>query len=96
MISGFKAAATANANGVYILTSTATTPRAYAGPQPPAETPPFAHRYVSILYEVPDGFTPPSSETAQIRAGIGFDLAKFAKAASLKEPVAANYIKVGA
>jgi phosphatidylethanolamine-binding protein len=93
MISGFKAGTT-TADGVHTLTSTATTPKAYVGPGPPPETPPYAHRYVNLIFEEPAGFAVPASEAAQIRAGIGFDLAKFTTAAGLKAPIAANYLNV--
>jgi phosphatidylethanolamine-binding protein len=94
MISGFKASATANADGLYILTSTATTPKAYVGPAPPPETPPYAHRYVELLFEQPANFAVPSSQTRAIQQGIGFDINAFITAASLSAPIAGNYFNV--
>jgi phosphatidylethanolamine-binding protein len=94
MISGFKAGAQITDSGVHVLTSTSTTPKAYIGPGPPPETPPYAHRYVELLYEQPAGFAVPASEANQVRAGIGFDIGTFAKAAGLAAPIAANYFNV--
>lgn len=94
MLTGFTSSATADSDGVYVLTTTATGPKAYIGPQPPKETPPFPHTYVQLLYEVGSSFSVPSSQNSQIQTGLGFDLAKFATAASLQDPIAANYYNV--
>ena len=56
MISDFKPSGQTAEGGVHTLTSTAAGPVAYVGPAPPAENPPYPHRYVSLLYETPAGF----------------------------------------
>lgn len=95
MISGFKASGTTpNSDGVYILSSTASTPASYMGPAPPAERPPYAHRYVELLYEQPASFAVPSTQTRAVQSRIGFDIVAFEKAAGLSAPIAANYFNV--
>jgi phosphatidylethanolamine-binding protein (PEBP) family uncharacterized protein len=94
MISGYKSDTTPNADGVYLLKSDSKTPKAYVGPGPPAETPPHPHQYVELLYAQTEGFAVPASETSQVQMGIGFDIKKFATAAKLAAPIAANYFNV--
>lgn len=64
----------------------------YVGPAPPRENPPHAHRYVSLLYETPAGF---SVTRAQVGQTLGFDLARFVQAVGLEgSPVRAGYFNV--
>ncbi|KAM7197485.1 PEBP-like protein [Naviculisporaceae sp. PSN 640] len=92
LITGFKPTGQKDANGVYTLTSTSTGPIPYVGPAPPAERPPYAHRYVSLLYEVPETLTVTRTQVGQT---FGFDLAAFVKTVGLTEPpVRANYWNV--
>ena len=76
------------------MTSTATGPTSYIGPSPPAERPPYAHKYVEILYPQPAGFAVPASQRTVISQRMGFDMVKFATDAKLAEPVAANWFTV--
>lgn len=94
MIQDFKPDGQTSAAGVQTLASTAKTPVAYIGPAPPAETPPHPHRYVTLLFEQPEGFTVPDSQKSQIRQKIGFNITTFIEAAALKAPVAGNYFTV--
>lgn len=69
----------------------------YIPPTPPAGDGP--HRYNILLYLQPEGFTVPTEfasidPPADVSARIGFDMAGFAKAASLGEPVAAVWFQV--
>ena len=92
MITGFTSATEKDAvNGVYLLKSSASGPIPYTGPGPPAEVPPYPHRYVSLLYESPANFT---ATKAQVGSTLGFDLAKFVAATGLTVPVRANYWNV--
>lgn len=92
LITGFKPTGQKDTNGVYTLTSTSTGPVAYTGPAPPAEKPPYAHRYVSLLYETP---TTLSVSKTQVGQTFGFDLAAFVKTVGLTAPpVRANYWNV--
>jgi phosphatidylethanolamine-binding protein len=90
MISGFKSSGQTS-NGVHTLTSTSTAPVAYVGPGPPAENPPYAHRYVSLLYETSSTF---SVSKTQVGQTFGFDLAKFVTAMNLGKPIRGNYFNV--
>lgn len=90
MISGFKSSGQTS-NGVFTLTTTATGPIAYTGPAPPAERPPYAHRYVSLLYETTATF---SVTRQQVGQTFGFDLAAFVKATGLGAPIRGNYFNV--
>ncbi|KAM7203312.1 PEBP-like protein [Rhypophila sp. PSN 637] len=92
LITGFKPTGQQDANGVWTLTSTSTGPIAYTGPAPPAEKPPYAHRYVSLLYEVPAML---SVSKAQVGQTFGFNLETFVKNVGLVDPpVRANYWNV--
>lgn len=69
----------------------------YIPPTPPAGDGP--HRYNILLYLQPEGFTVPSEfasidPPADVSARIGFDMAGFARAASLGEPIAAVWFQV--
>ncbi|KAK4448008.1 hypothetical protein QBC34DRAFT_122773 [Podospora aff. communis PSN243] len=83
MISGFKPSGQVS-NGVNTLTSTATGPIAYVGPGPPPENPPYAHRYVSLLYETNSTF---SVSRTQVRQTFRFNLTTFVAAVSLSQPI---------
>lgn len=89
MISGFKPSGEKTADGVNTLTSTATGPVKYVGPAPPAENPPYAHRYVELLFESEESFT-----TAQVGQTFGFDVNAFITKVSLSPPIRANYFNV--
>ncbi|KAK1835323.1 phosphatidylethanolamine-binding protein [Podospora conica] len=89
LITGFTSSAERDpVHGVYLLTSPVTTPVPYTGPSPPAEVPPYPHRYVSLLYESPANFT---ATRAQVGTTLPFDLAKFVNATGLTVPVRANW-----
>ncbi|KAK5654906.1 hypothetical protein OQA88_6662 [Cercophora sp. LCS_1] len=91
LITGFKSSGQKSGE-VFTLTSTSTGPIAYTGPAPPAERPPYAHRYVSLLYETTDSF---SVTRTQVGQTFGFDLAAFVKTVGLTgEPVRGNYFNV--
>lgn len=69
----------------------------YIPPTPPAGDGP--HRYNILLYLQPEGFTVPSQfasidPPADASARIGFDMAGFARAANLGEPVSAVWFQV--
>lgn len=69
----------------------------YIPPTPPAGDGP--HRYTILLYLQPEGFSVPSQfasidPPADVSARIGFDMAGFAKASGLGEPVAAVWFQV--
>lgn len=63
----------------------------YTGPAPPAENPPHAHRYVSLLYETAADF---AVTRAQVGQTFGFDLAVFVGKVGLGAPVRAGYFNV--
>ncbi|KAH6626532.1 phosphatidylethanolamine-binding protein [Chaetomium sp. MPI-SDFR-AT-0129] len=63
----------------------------YVGPAPPAENPPYPHRYVSLLYETEDGFM---VQREQVGQTLGFDLAVFVEKVGLGTPVRAGYFNV--
>lgn len=86
--------ATTGVNGLYTLSSTATTPKAYTAPAPPAENPPFAHRYVNFLYAQPPNFVVPASQQSVVSSGLNFNVTQFAIDASLGEPILGNYFMV--
>ena len=90
MISGFKSSGQTS-NSVFTLTSTSTGPIAYTGPAPPAERPPYAHRYVSLLYETTATF---SVSRTQVGQTFGFDLAAFVTTVGLGKPIRGNYFNV--
>ncbi len=90
MISGFKSSGQVQ-DGVHTLTSSSNAPVSYVGPSPPAETPPYAHRYVSLLYETKEGF---SVTKAQVGQTFGFDLAAFVEKNGLGTPIRGNYFNV--
>ncbi|KAK4189129.1 phosphatidylethanolamine-binding protein [Podospora australis] len=91
LITGFKSSGQ-TVNGVYTLTSTSTGPITYVGPSPPAENPPYPHKYVSLLYETPGGFT---VTRAQVGQTFGFNLTTFLSTVKITEaPVRANYLTV--
>lgn len=73
-----------------------TTPKPYIRPDPPAENPPYAHRYVELLYPQPDDFEVPASQISAINRGIGFNLTAFAMEAVLASPLKANWFTVTA
>lgn len=91
MISGFKASADQASDGVNVLTSTATGPVKYVGPAPPAENPPYAHRYVELLFETDDSF---AVTTADVGQTFGFDVNAFIAKVKLDPPIRANYFNV--
>lgn len=64
---------------------------AYVAPAPPAETPKYAHKYVQVLFQQPAGFAVPSSQTAAVKKGIGFNITSFVADAKLAPPVRGNY-----
>ncbi|KAK0667063.1 phosphatidylethanolamine-binding protein [Cercophora samala] len=79
---------------VHTLTSSSTGPITYVGPSPPAENPPYAHKYVSLLYETPAGFTVTRQQVGQT---FGFNLTTFVETVGLKTaPVRASYLSVAA
>ncbi|KAK4646045.1 hypothetical protein QC761_206895 [Podospora bellae-mahoneyi] len=81
-------------NPIYTLTSSSTGPITYVGPSPPAENPPYAHKYVSLLYETPEGFTVTRQQVGQT---FGFNLTTFVDTVGLTAaPVRASYISVAA
>jgi len=88
LITGFKSSGQTS-NGVHTLTSTSTGPITYVGPGPPAENPPYAHRYVSLLYESSATYT-----KAQVGQTFGFNLATFVKAVGLGQPIRGSYFNV--
>ncbi|KAK4152488.1 phosphatidylethanolamine-binding protein 4 [Chaetomidium leptoderma] len=93
LITGFKPTTTAPTDGIYTLTPPAGTsgPVAYVGPGPPPETPPHAHRYVSLLYETAADF---AVTKAQVGQTFGFDLAVFVDKIKLGVPVRAGFFNV--
>ncbi|KIW32370.1 uncharacterized protein PV07_03922 [Cladophialophora immunda] len=69
----------------------------YMAPTPPAGD--QAHRYTLLLYSQPKDFSIPSSfqsffDSSDSDARLGFDMAGFADAAGLGQPVAANWFEV--
>ncbi|KAK3359658.1 phosphatidylethanolamine-binding protein [Lasiosphaeria hispida] len=90
LISGFKATGQ-TVNGVFTLASSSTGPITYTGPAPPAENPPYAHRYVSLLYETTSTFTVSRTQVGQT---FGFNLATFVTAAALGKPIRGSYFNV--
>ncbi|KAH7317808.1 phosphatidylethanolamine-binding protein [Rhexocercosporidium sp. MPI-PUGE-AT-0058] len=93
LLTGFTSSTMAT-NSMYTLTTKDTSPKAYVGPAPPAENPPYAHKYVEILYPQPAGFKVPSTQTSAISRGIGFNLTAFVSEAKLGSPVRANWFTV--
>ncbi|KAK7905359.1 hypothetical protein LTR67_000080 [Exophiala xenobiotica] len=70
---------------------------AYIAPSPPAGDGP--HQYTLLLYRQFEGFSIPDQFSsffppADTQARIGFDMAGFAQAANLPEPVGANWFQV--
>ncbi|KAL6251029.1 hypothetical protein RBB50_001237 [Rhinocladiella similis] len=75
---------------------TSASPVQYIAPGPPAGDGP--HRYTLLLYRQFEGFSIPADYSsffppADVNARIGFDMAGFAKAANLPEPVGANWFE---
>ncbi|KIY00999.1 uncharacterized protein Z520_03665 [Fonsecaea multimorphosa CBS 102226] len=69
----------------------------YMPPTPPAGD--EAHRYTLLLYSQPEGFSIPASfesffDSTDSNARISFDMAGFAAAAGIGQPVAANWFEV--
>ncbi|KAG4434614.1 hypothetical protein IFR05_009907 [Cadophora sp. M221] len=93
LLTGFTSSTMAT-NSLYTLTTKDTSPKAYVGPAPPVENPPYAHKYVEILYPQPAGFKVPSTQTSAISKGIGFNLTTFVSEAKLGSPVRANWFSV--
>ncbi|KAJ9632865.1 uncharacterized protein PV06_09777 [Exophiala oligosperma] len=76
---------------------TSASPVQYIAPGPPAGDGP--HRYTLLLYPQFEGFSVPKAYSsffppANVNARIGFDMAGFAKAANLPQPVGANWFEV--
>ncbi|KIW13096.1 hypothetical protein PV08_08283 [Exophiala spinifera] len=76
---------------------TSASPVPYIAPGPPAGDGP--HKYTVLLYRQFKGFSIPSEYSSffppsDVNARIGFDMAGFAKAANLPEPVGANWFQV--
>jgi hypothetical protein len=63
----------------------------YVGPGPPAENPPHAHQYVSLLYETSAEFVVTRAEVGQT---FGFDLGVFVEKVGLGVPVRAGWFNV--
>ncbi|PVH77708.1 PEBP-like protein [Cadophora sp. DSE1049] len=93
LLTGFTSSTMAT-NSLFTLTTKDTSPKAYVGPAPPVENPPYAHKYVEILYAQPAGFKVPSTQTSAVSRGIGFNLTAFVAEAKLAEPVRANWFSV--
>ncbi|KAL2065761.1 hypothetical protein VTL71DRAFT_3431 [Oculimacula yallundae] len=93
LLTGFTSTSKAT-NSIYTLSTKDTSPKAYVGPGPPAETPPYAHKYVELLYAQPAGFKVPSTQTSAISKGIGFNLTSFVVDAKLGTPLLANWFTV--
>jgi hypothetical protein len=93
LATGYKASTTAS-NGIYALTTKETAPKPYLGPGPPPENPPYAHRYMQLLFAQPDGFKVPSTQTAAIQKGVQFNITSFMVDAKLGQPVRGNYFNV--
>ncbi|KAI9710364.1 MAG: hypothetical protein M1820_002859 [Bogoriella megaspora] len=76
------------------LRSSTSAQAAYLSPAPPAGS--SAHRYIQYLFMQPSNFSIPAAFAGfgQGRNRTGFDVAKFAQAAQLGSPVAANFILV--
>ncbi|KAK4240934.1 phosphatidylethanolamine-binding protein 4 [Achaetomium macrosporum] len=97
LVTGFKPSESTTINttgGIYYpLTPPSGTsgPVSYVGPAPPAENPPHAHRYVSLLYETAAGFAVSRSQVGQT---LGFNLAEFVGKVGLGTPVRAGYFNV--
>ncbi|CZT46508.1 uncharacterized protein RSE6_06944 [Rhynchosporium secalis] len=70
LLTGFTSATMAT-NGLYTLATKDTSLKACVGPGPPAETPPYAHKHVELLYAEPGGFKVPSAQISSISKGIG-------------------------
>jgi len=81
-------------DGLYTLTSTATTPKTWTAPAPPAENPPYPHRYVNYLYTQPRDFSVPASQQSAVSSGLRFNITQFAIDAHLGDPVLGNYFQV--
>ena len=90
MVTGFKSTGQKTGD-VNTLASTATGPVRYVGPAPPAENPPYAHRYVNLVFETNATFTVPQSYVQQT---LGFDLPAFVKKTGLGPPVRGNWFNV--
>ncbi|KAH8597015.1 phosphatidylethanolamine-binding protein [Bisporella sp. PMI_857] len=93
LLRDFKASTTA-VNGLYAFSSSATGPKAYMGPAPPAENPPFPHRYINLLYAQPPNFQVPASQTSAVQSGLNFNITQFAIDAKIGQPVVGNYFTV--
>ncbi|KAK0111574.1 hypothetical protein ONS95_001923 [Cadophora gregata] len=99
LLTGFTSSTTSSApttspSPFYTLITKDTSLKAYVGPAPPAENPPYAHKYVEILYAQPAGFKVPSSQTSAVSRGIGFNLTAFVRDAGLGAPVRGNWFTV--
>jgi hypothetical protein len=64
------------------------------GPAPPAENPPYAHKYTHLFIPQPDGFKMASSSQQMISRGVGFNVTQFIADNKLSQPVVANWWKV--
>jgi len=96
MISGYTSAAEADGDGVYVLTTPDNSkPASYMGPSPPAETPPYAHNYVELLFAEPAGWKPPTTDFSGFGNRLGIDRDKFVAGLGFTGgPVAANFFNV--
>jgi phosphatidylethanolamine-binding protein len=64
-------------------------------PAPPAESPPYPHRYTNLLWEQPANWVIPSAVSTKLQNGrSGFSVEDFQKGAGLSNPIAANYFNV--
>ncbi|KAH7386414.1 phosphatidylethanolamine-binding protein [Cadophora sp. MPI-SDFR-AT-0126] len=94
LLTGFSSSTTSTNGNLFPLTTKDTSPKSYVAPAPPVENPPYAHKYVEVLYAQPAGFKVPSSQTGAVSRGIGFDLTAFVRDAGLGAPVRANWFSV--
>ncbi|CZT01928.1 hypothetical protein WAI453_007874 [Rhynchosporium graminicola] len=69
LLTGYTSATMAT-NSLYTLTNKDASVKAYVGAGPPAETPPYAHKNVELLYMQPEGFKVPSAQISSISNGI--------------------------
>lgn len=93
MITGFKSSGQTK-NTTHVLSSSDTGPTSYMGPAPHAETPAHPHKYIELLFAQPASFAVPSSMKSVVTSLVGFDINKLMMAASLEEPLRANYFTV--
>ncbi|KAF2456876.1 phosphatidylethanolamine-binding protein [Lineolata rhizophorae] len=94
VLSDYTSSGMTNDAGTNLLTTTSTSPLEYMGPAPPAEDPPFAHRYIHMLFEQPDDFEVPPEMQASLQQRINFDFDGFREATGLGDPIRANFWRV--